>query len=120
MLREKNSEYLESIGAELSMEKKTYYISVSAKEISQIKTASPYEFEIQATDEEIRKLREIFDEAYSADWMSFLRAHVPYVQYHQDKENDIVDKDLKLAYQLIHDLGNTEAREHIESMGILD
>jgi hypothetical protein len=101
------------------VEKKKYYITVGTQEISQIKPESPYEFEIEATDEEVRQLREIFDEAYAADFMSFFRAHVPYVQYHEDKPNDIYDNDLLQAYRLIHEFGTSETKEHIESMNIL-
>jgi len=102
------------------MERKTYYISVGLREISQIKTASPFELEIEATEDEIRALREIFDEMYSAEWMGFLRAHVPYVQYHYDKENDMIDRDLINVYQMLYNLGKPETKQHIESMGILD
>ncbi|WP_102345208.1 hydrolase [Bacillus sp. Marseille-P3661] len=102
------------------MEKKTYYIAVGSREISQFQGGSPYELEIEATDEEVRQLRELFDEIYAADWMSFWRAHVPYVQYHHDKENELIDNDLKKVYQKLHDLGKPETKEHIESMGILD
>lgn len=102
------------------MEKNTYYISVGSREISQIKTASPFELEIEATEDEVRALREIFDEMYSADWMGFFRAHVPYVQYHYDRENDMIDRDLINVYQMLYDLGKPETKQHIESMGILN
>lgn len=47
--------------------KKTYYISVGNGQISQVKTADTYSFEIQANDEEITQLREYFDQAYRED-----------------------------------------------------
>ncbi|NSL51360.1 hydrolase [Calidifontibacillus erzurumensis] len=102
------------------MDRKTYYISVGAKEISQIKTASPYELEIKATDEEIQKLRDIFNDMYTAEWSGFIRSHVPYVQYHYDRENDAIDRDLMNVYQMLYELGTPETKRHIESMGILD
>ncbi|KHF28739.1 hypothetical protein LR68_02492 [Anoxybacillus sp. BCO1] len=79
--------------------KKTYYVSVARGEISQVKTASPWEFRIEATDEEIIQLREYFDEMYSSDWQSFWRAHVPYVQYHYDRPNDGYDHAIKKVYE---------------------
>lgn len=99
--------------------KKTYYISISDGEISSVSTASPWDFKIEATDEEITGLREIFEQSYSTGWQNFMRAHVPYVQYHYDRENDALDRQLLQAYQLIYKLGDKEARSHIESMGIL-
>lgn len=101
------------------MEKNTYYISVGSRGISQIKSSSPFELEIEASEQEIRQLRELFDEMYSADWMGFFRAHVPYVQYHYDKENDMIDQGLYKAYSLLYELGKPETKHHIETMGIL-
>ncbi|MEC1771145.1 hydrolase [Schinkia azotoformans] len=101
------------------MEKQTYYISVGSRGISQIKTGTPFELEIEATDDEIRALRGIFDEMYNADVMGFLRAHVPFWEYHNDRENDIIDRNLMNVYQMLYDLGKPETKQHIESMGIL-
>ncbi|MDF9296257.1 hydrolase [Geobacillus stearothermophilus] len=99
--------------------KKTYYVSMATGEISQLKTASPWDFQIEATDEEITQLREYFDQNYSTDWQAFWRAHVPYIQYHYDRENDAYDRTLTKIYEMIYRLGNEEAKEHIRSLGIL-
>jgi hypothetical protein len=95
--------------------KKTYYITVGDGEISQLSTASPWDFKIEATDEEIIKLRQYFDQVYSSDWQGFLRAHTPYVQYHYDRENDAIDDTNKLIYKMIYELGDEEAKEHIRT-----
>lgn len=100
-------------------QKKTYYVSMAHGEISQIKTASPWDFQIEATDDEIIQLREYFDQNYSTDIQNFFRAHVPYIQYHYDRENDAYDETLKKIYQLIYKLGNEEAKQHIRSMGFV-
>lgn len=60
--------------------KKTYYISVGNGQISQVKTADTYNFEIYANDEEITELREYFDQAYEEDLGSYVRSHVPFVR----------------------------------------
>ncbi|EZP76563.1 hypothetical protein H839_14839 [Parageobacillus genomosp. 1] len=100
-------------------QKKTYYVSMESGEISQVKTASPWDFQIEATDDEIIQLREYFDQNYSTDLQAFFRAHVPYVQYHYDRENDAYDRTLMKIYQLIYKLGNEEAKAHIRSLGII-
>jgi hypothetical protein len=100
-------------------QKKTYYVSIATGEISQVKTASPWDFQIEATDDEIIQLREYFDQNYSTDWQPFWRTHVPYIQYHYNRENDAYDETLIKIYQLIYKLGNEEAKEHIRSLGIL-
>ena len=103
----------------MEQNKKTYYIDLGSGEISQSSTASPWSFRIQANDEEIILLREYFDQNYSTEWQNFFRAHVPYVQYHYDRENDAYDETMKKIYGMIYELGDEEARQHIESMGIL-
>lgn len=102
------------------MEKETYYISVGSRGISQIKTASPFELEIEATHEEIQALRGIFNEMYDADVMGFVRAHIPFMPYHNDHENDLIDWDLTNVYQMLYNLGKPKTKQHIESMGILN
>ncbi|SFJ32009.1 MULTISPECIES: hydrolase [unclassified Bacillus (in: firmicutes)] len=102
------------------MDKKTYYISVANGEISQAKTANTYSFTIEATDEEILRLREYFDNAYREDLGTFVRSHVPFVEYHHDSNNDRYDEQLQKAYRMIYELGDNEAKELIAQMGIID
>ncbi|KKK36220.1 hydrolase [Mesobacillus campisalis] len=99
--------------------RKTYYIDVASGEISQSRTASTWNFQIQANDEEITRLREEFDCSHSSGVENFLRAHVPFLEYHHDRQNDEQDASLKRIYAMIHQLGDQEAKKHIESMGIL-
>jgi hypothetical protein len=99
--------------------KKTYYISLANGEISQISTASPWNYKIEASDEEIVQLREYFDQIHSSDWQGFFRAHVPYVEYHYDPTNDAYDETMQQVFQLIYKLGDQEARELIAEQGLL-
>lgn len=103
----------------MASNKKTYYLSVGNGEIMQTSTDSPWNFKIEATDDEIIRLRELFDQNYSTEWQNFFRAHVPYVQYHYDRENDAYDETLKKVYQMIYQLGDEEAKQFISEMGIL-
>jgi hypothetical protein len=99
--------------------KKPYYITVANGEISQLSTVSPWDFKIEATDDEIIKLRQYFDQVYSSDIKGFYRAHTPYVQYHYDRENDAIDDTNKLIYKMIYELGDEEAKEHIRTQGLI-
>lgn len=107
-------------GSNVDQEKKTYYITVGSGEISQSSTDSAWNFKIEATDDEIIRLRELFDQNYSTEWRNFFRAHVPYVQYHHDRENDAYDETIVEVYKMIYELGDQEAKNHIETMGILE
>ncbi len=99
--------------------KHTYYVSIANGEISQVETASPWDYKIEATDDEIIQLREYFEQIYSSDWQGFFRAHVPYVQYHHDPQNDAVDETMKQVYKMLYELGDEDAREHIKSIGLI-
>lgn len=99
--------------------KKTYYIDISSGEISQSSSASSWNFKIEATDEEITQLREEFNYNYDMDIQNFIRAHIPFDEYHNDKENHAQDQSLIRIYEMLHRLGDNETKKHIESMGIL-
>lgn len=99
--------------------KNTYYITLGTGEISQSATDSRWDFRITATDAEIHELRSYFTQSYSADAKSFWRTHLPFLEYHNDKVNDDYDAFLLKAYGMIYQLGDDEARNHIESMGVL-
>ena len=103
----------------MSQNKKTYYIAIADGEISQLATASSWDYRIEATDEEIIQLREYFEQNYSSDWQGFFRAHVPYLEYHNDPTNDAIDETTQKIYQMIYELGDNEAKEHIKSQGII-
>ncbi|MBP3039774.1 hydrolase [Bacillaceae bacterium Marseille-Q3522] len=99
--------------------KRTYYISLASGEISTSGTDSDWNMKIEATDEEIKQLRQLFEDNLQAEMGSFVRAHVPYIQYHYDRENDAYDKGMKNIYRLLYELGDEETKRHIESIGIL-
>jgi hypothetical protein len=103
----------------MNQQKKTYYIDVGTGEISQSATSSTWSYKIQADDEEITQLRELFDRNYSTEWQNFFRAHVPYVQYHYDRENDAYDDTIQQVYSMLYKLGDDEAKSHIQTMNIL-
>jgi hypothetical protein len=98
------------------LEKRPYYVNVESGEILPIKTASTFQFEISASDEDVRKLEKKFQEVDSAASDTFVRSHVPYVPYSNDPDNDRYDQKLREAYRIIHDLGQDETRRFIETM----
>jgi hypothetical protein len=101
-------------------QKKTYYIEISSGEITQSALDSPWNYQIEATQEEIQTLRQYFDQNEAADFSNFFRAHIPFREYHFDKENDRQDEYLKQIYQFIYQHGNHDTKQQIESMGILN
>lgn len=104
----------------MTMDKKTYYISVQAGSILENKGDAVFEFEIQATEEEISRLQELFDGKEEADNYAYGRSYVPWMEYHNDRPNDVYDFYLKEVYGLIHSLGTSDTKRHIESMNVLN
>jgi hypothetical protein len=100
-------------------QKRTYYIEISSGAITQSAIDSPWNFKIEATDEEIKKLREQFDIIDANEPADFIRAHIPFKEYHYDEENDTYDETLKNIYGMVYMLGDNEAKRFIEGMGIL-
>jgi hypothetical protein len=100
-------------------QKKTYYIDVGTGEISKSATDSTWSYKIQATNEEINGLRELFEQNYSNELGTFVRAHIPFAEYHHDRDNDAYDSTIQQVYSMIHQFGDEEAKNHIESMNIL-
>ncbi|MUK90052.1 hydrolase [Ornithinibacillus sp. L9] len=101
------------------MEKKKYYVSLQAGEISQIKYDNNDEFLIYATDEEIDELRSKINQMDDAAFGTFLRAHIPIKPYHEDPQNDDYDAGITEAFQMLYQLGDENTKSHIESIGIL-
>ncbi|MCP1311840.1 hypothetical protein [Paenibacillus tyrfis] len=96
------------------MEKKTYYIAVGSGEVLEPEDVTGnFEFEIRATEEEVDKLQEKFEELAIHEEDTAVRAAIPYRQNHSDEEN------LTEIYQMLHELGTPDTRRHIEAMNVL-
>ncbi|KZZ85810.1 MULTISPECIES: hypothetical protein [Bacillaceae] len=101
-------------------EKKTYYVTVGSGEISQLSDSSVWDYRIEATDDQIIELRSYFEQQYASDWKGFFRTHVPYLPYHFDRPNDAVDQANMNIYRMIYELGDAEAKQHIDEQKILN
>jgi len=100
------------------MEKKTYYVSVQAGTVLPNEGDAAFEFEIQATEEEVEQLIELFNSKRETEEDTFIRAPVPAIPYHQDEENDNYDAVLKQIYDKIYELGTEETKAAIAAMNL--
>ncbi|KEQ21610.1 hypothetical protein [Paenibacillus tyrfis] len=99
------------------MEKKTYYIAVGSGEMPEPEEATGnFEFEIQATKEEVDKLQEMFEELATNEEDTAVRATI---SNRSDKENELSDWNLTEIYRMLHELGTPDTRRHIEAMHVL-
>ncbi|PLR71923.1 hydrolase [Bacillus sp. UMB0728] len=101
-------------------EKKDYYIDIENGQIHPGKAeGEDWQFRVFADDEEIHQLAKYLNINYDADLKTFVRSHIPFLEYHKDPQNDEYDATIEQAYALIYQLGDEEARAHVKSMGIL-
>lgn len=101
------------------MERKKWFVNMQSREISGTKYGNSNCFTIYANDEEIGELRRIMDHMYDADQASFIRAHIPFVPYHNDEATATFDEKYRQALEMLYQLGNDETKAHIESTGML-
>jgi|SRR5690625_1636034 len=101
------------------MEKKTYYVSLQSREISQVKVGNNADFTIYATEDDVAELRTILNTIYDAEVGTFWRSHIPIIPYHHDQDNDQYDASLQEAYDKIYTLGDQATKEFIEDNHLL-
>jgi hypothetical protein len=105
------------------MEKNKYWVNVRDQEIVPQGETVNYEFEIEATDQEVTELRERFDLLVEADTELLNRAKTPYEplpEPDQENKNAPYDERLLSVYRFIHQLGVPKTRIHIEEMNIMN
>ncbi|MGE7877800.1 hydrolase [Peribacillus muralis] len=103
----------------MSQKKQTYHVDLVSGDVLGQKLEENPSFTIHATDEELVELKQCLEEHHTNDLESYARSHVPYLLYHHDRANDKYDAAMKKLYAIIYQLGDENAREHIEEIGIL-
>jgi hypothetical protein len=106
-------------GEVYTVDKKSYYIAVGPGEVMNNQGDASYEFEIIATEEDIGKLQELFEETDNASQSSFGNSYLPWKVYYSNESNQEYDDNLMEVYRTLHKLGTEETKRHIESMHIL-
>ncbi|TCT17521.1 hypothetical protein EDD68_13015 [Melghiribacillus thermohalophilus] len=102
------------------MEKTKFYVNLGTQEISRLKAGNNEDFIIYATPDEIRELRELFNNMYDSDLGAFVRSHIPILEYHHDRPNDHYDEGMLRVLEKLYELGDMTTKKHIESMGVID
>jgi len=104
------------------MDRNIYWVSVANHEIVPRGAGNNHEFEIEASEEELDQLRELFDEADQIDNGLMKRAGTPYEVFTpsgQEVKTLPYDQQLKEIYSAIYKLGLPETKHHIMGMNIL-
>ncbi|MBB6731734.1 hypothetical protein [Cohnella zeiphila] len=99
------------------MDRRRYYVSVQSKSILENQGDGAYEFEVDATPEEVQTLRDLFAALEIHEYGTAFRiALQPGLPYHHDRQNDAYDDDLNEIYNLLHRIGTEETVRHLDGM----
>ncbi|MDR6226768.1 hydrolase [Desmospora profundinema] len=101
-----------------------YYVSIHSGEIMgellQDPDASSYEFEIEASEEEVQKLNNLIGNSSVEDMETFWDAHIPYLSPDENRENEGYDRTLRQLYEMVYQLGTPKTKREMEALGLLD
>jgi hypothetical protein len=107
------------------LDKKTYYVTVDVgPQTGQIRDEislndAVYDFEIQATPEEINQLQQLFEDTQDADLKTFIKAHIPFQTLEREKESWNEDDKIDAVYQMIYNLGTVKTKQKMEQSGLI-
>jgi len=105
------------------MEKKRYYLSIHTSpntwEIRDENEAATFDFEIEATPEEVKQIEDLFTATYTSDYLSYVHAHFLNTDT-VDRDHAMADGTLNELYHKVYELGTPDTKKKIEQMGILD
>jgi hypothetical protein len=108
----------------IEMKKKTYYVTVDlgthAGEIRETFDGNDavYDYEIQATEEELAELEHLYEQMETIDDKTFLIAHIPFLDNEQE-ENEVEDELLNKIYRKIYELGTEQTKRKMEEAGLV-
>jgi hypothetical protein len=97
-----------------------YYVSVQAGQILTDPEAAAYELDIMANEEEVSRLREMFEELSSMDEAATAHFSRTFNETdHDEMINGASDEIITRIYRLLYECGTEGTRRHIASMGLL-
>lgn len=106
------------------MEKKTFYVSIDMGPRAGMIHDQPddtdpvFDFEIQATEGEIKKLEQLFSYISEKDTATFFQANIPYQKKEQMEEKSY-DEALAEVYRYIYQLGTPETKRRMKESGMI-
>lgn len=99
--------------------RKPYYVSVQACSILDNPTLASYELEIEANQEEVDQLQELFGDLVSMDEAEAIHFGVTLFETDSDAQiNKGVDQLINDIYKRLYQLGTSETKSHIAMMGL--
>lgn len=98
------------------MEKCELYVSVTDQRVYNHPDDAPWEYKIEVQREFVPIFHRLFEQMNELEFQNFLRAHLPYVPYHNDRDNHKIDIRTQKVYALIHEFSDQQTRAFIEEL----
>lgn len=92
------------------------YVSIIHRQVYPSPHAAPWEFAIEADSSVEDVFSRLFGQISDVELDNFIRAHLPAIPYHLDKENDQIDRRTMKLYALVHEFGDEESKKFVESL----
>ena len=94
----------------------TIYVNVANQTYSYVPLGEPCEFKLKMDSQKAKVFEHLFLQLNSLEFHNLVRAHLPYIPYHLDEENDEIDTRLKKIYALIHEFGDENTKQFVEQL----
>ena len=98
------------------MSKHKMYVSIENQKVYSYPDDSLWEYEVEIPQEYVKIFSGLFEQTEELEWRNFLRAHLPYIPYHNDRDNHEIDLRTQKIYALIHEFTDTESKRFIEEL----
>jgi len=98
------------------MTKHKMYVSVVNQKVYSRPGDSLWEYEVEVPHEYVKIFNGLFEQTEVLEWRNFLRAHLPFIPYHNDRDNHEIDLRTQKVYALIHEFTDTESKRFIEEL----
>lgn len=98
------------------MAKAILYVSITDQRVYIHSDDSPWEYKIEVQREFVPIFHRLFEQINEIEFQNFLRAHLPFVPYHQDRYNHLIDLRTQKIYALIHEFSDQETKKFIEEL----
>lgn len=98
------------------MAKYKLYVSITDQRVFHSPHDSPWEFEVEVERPFIAIFHRLFNQMNDLEFRNFLRAHLPYIPYHFDRNNHDIDVRTKKIYAIIHEFSDEPTKRFIEAL----
>lgn len=98
------------------MTKCKLYVSVTDQRVYHHSGDSPWEFTVKVDRDFVPVFERLFAQIDELEFRNFLRSHLPYIPYHQDRNNHDIDLRTQKVYAIIHEFTDEPTKRFIEEL----